>query len=415
MSDVVIDGEGLLERFCRYVTVDTTSSRHAGTVPSTEGQRTLAGILAKELHSMGAQSVEVDAHAFVIAHFAASSGARNTKGIGLMSHLDTVSDVPGANVKPLVHRGYEGGRIALRDGAVLDPAEFPDLAAHAGDTIITSDGTTLLGADDKAGIAIIMSALENLASQTNRPRCPLHILFTPDEEIGRGMDFFPIEKFPGTACYTVDGGEEGHVEAECFEAYRALVVFTGKSIHPGTARGKLVNAVEMAGRFLTQLPGSESPQATDGRFGFYLPLEITGGVEKAELEVYIRDFQDEACLRRIEALRAFAASVQTAFPGGVVSLETEKQYANMRRRIAESPEVLDLLQKAIGMTGLTVTEKPIRGGTDGSRLTAMGIPTPNIFTGGYNYHSRLEWASLPGMTKAAETLVHLAGLWAARE
>jgi tripeptide aminopeptidase len=414
----MIDTEKLLERFCRYVAFDTASDRHAEATPSTEGQRELAAALAKELRGFGARSVEVDEHAFVIARFDAvlpRGAAAAPPIIGLMAHMDTSSDAPGKGVMPLVHRSYDGAVIRLKDGLVLDPAEFPALAAHAGDTLITSDGTTLLGADDKAGISAIMSALDHLLSHPELPRCPLEVIFTPDEETGLGMKRFPLARVTCTACYTVDGDEEGTVEAECFEAYKVKVTFGGRSIHLGYARGKLVNAVEMAGSFLSMIPRWESPQATDGRFGYYCPLEIAGSLEDARLDVYLRDFEEPECRRRIAALEAMAEAVRRAFPGGRVSVEAEKQYANMKPRLDEHPEVLGMLRRAIELSGLTPREKPIRGGTDGARLTELGIPTPNLFTGGYNYHSRLEWASLAGMAKAAETIVRLAGLWAGVE
>jgi tripeptide aminopeptidase len=412
----MIDEGRLLERFCRYVSVDTSSDRHASTIPTTETQWGFARGLAAELQGMGCRSVLVDEHAFVIARFDASHPKHaGAPVVGLMAHMDTVGDVLGKGVKPTVHRGYDGAPISLAGGLVLDPAEFPDLAEHKGETIVTSDGSTLLGADDKAGIAIIMSALEHLLSRPELPRCPLEIIFTPDEETGLAMAHFPLSRVRASVCYTVDGGEESVIEAECFEAYKARVELRGRSIHPGTARGKLVNAVEMAASFLSLLPRSESPEATDLRYGFYCPLEVAADIEKAHVELFVRDFEEKECLRRLAALESFAAAVRTAFPGSSVTLATEKQYANMKRRIDEHPKVLDCLRRAIRAAGLTPRERPVRGGTDGSRLTELGIPTPNIFTGGRNYHSRLEWVALSGMRAAAETLVHLAGLWAVED
>jgi tripeptide aminopeptidase len=409
----MVDEAGLLERFCRYVRVDTASNRHAPGIPTTESQRVFARTLATELEGMGARSVTVDDHAFVIGRFDGSGKAGTAPVVGLMAHMDTAGEVPGAGVNPQVHAGYDGRPIRLSGGLVLDPAEFPDLAGHAGDTIISSDGTTLLGADDKAGIAIIFAALEHLRANPQLPRCPLEVIFTPDEETGLAMSSFPLNLLSSAVCYTVDGGEEGVIEAECFEAYKALIELGGRSIHPGTARGRLVNAVEMAGTLISLLPRSESPESTDGRYGFYCPLEVTGDIEKARVELFVRDFEERECLRRLQAVEAMAAMVRAAFPGGTVSVKAEKQYSNMRRRIEAHPFVLESLRRAITAAGLAPRERPIRGGTDGARLTEMGIPTPNIFTGGRNYHSRLEWVSLSGMVKAAQTIVHLAGLWAA--
>jgi tripeptide aminopeptidase len=409
----MIDEGALLSRFCRYAEVDTVSDRHASSIPTTPAQWGFARSLAAELTAAGCSSVEVDEHAFVIARLNRSPSARpDAPTVGLMAHMDTVEDVPGRGVKPQVHRGYRGTPIALAGGLVLDPADFPELAARAGDTIVTSDGTTLLGADDKAGLAIIMSAVEHLSAHPELPRCPLEIIFTPDEETGLAMAHFPLSRVTAPVCYTIDGGEEGMIEAECFEAYKARVDIRGRSIHPGTARGKMVNAVEMAGAFLTLIPRAESPEATDGRYGFYCPQEVTADIEHARVELFVRDFDEKECLRRLSVVASMAAAVQAAFPGGTVTVTSEKQYANMKRRIDGSPKVLELLRSAITAAGLTPRERPIRGGTDGSRLTELGIPTPNIFTGGRNYHSRLEWVSVGGMVKAAETLVHLAGLWA---
>ncbi len=410
----MIDEAALIDRFCRYARLDTASDRHSRTVPTTESQREFALGLAEELRGLGASRVEVDEHAFVLAGFDPAGAGRRAPTIGFIAHMDTSAEAPSRGIRPIVHRGFDGSPLPLSDGLFLDPAEFPELAACAGQTIVTSDGTTLLGADDKAGIAIIMASLEHLAAHPKLPRCPLEIVFTPDEETGLAMPHFPLSKMKSTACYTVDGGEQGCVEAECFDAYKVNVVFRGKIIHLGKARGKLVNAVEMAASFLSMIPRNESPQSTDARYGYYCPFEIRGSVEKAELEVLIRDFQDDECLRRVGVLQAIASAVEAAFPGSRVGLETEKQYANMKRRIDERPEVVEYLRRAISRAGLVANESPIRGGTDGARLTELGIPTPNIFTGGGNFHSRLEWVSVSGMRKAAETLVHLAAEWASK-
>ena len=411
----MIPETSLLDRFCRYVRIDTTSDRHSLSSPTTESQAAFARVLASELRQLGAASVEVDERAFVIARFdpPKSEGGSPVPTIGFMAHMDTSSAAPGKDVTPIVHRAFDGKPILLADGLILDAAEFPDLTGHVGDTIVTSNGSTLLGADDKAGIAAIMSAVEHLAAHPELPRPRLEVIFTPDEETGLAMPHFPFPRLSSSACYTVDGGEQGSVEAECFEAYRVKASFKGRSIHPGTARGKLVNAVEMAGSFLCMIPRAESPQATDGRYGFYFPMEISGNVESAEIEVFIRDFDDNECLRRIEALKAAAQTLRCAYPGGSISVMAEKQYTNMKRKLDERPEVLDRLIQAVKLAGLEPKLEPIRGGTDGARLTEMGIPTPNLFTGGGNYHSRMEWVSVSGMVKAAETLVHLAGLWTA--
>jgi tripeptide aminopeptidase len=278
--------------------------------------------------------------------------------------------------------------------------------------VITSDGRTLLGADDKAGVAEIMTAAEYLLAHPEIPHGEVSLYFTVDEELGTGMLRFPRQKATARYCYTFDGDEEGVIEAECFEGYRALVSFTGRSIHTGVGRGKLVNAIELAARFLALLPGAESPQATDGRYGFYFPLEITGSLERAVLEIYVRDFEDAEAQRRLEALRRMALAVEAAHPGGRVEVATEKQYSNLRRYLEPVPRVLELLERAIRETGIEPVRRSIRGGTDGARLSESGIPTPNVFTGGHNFHSRQEWAALPAMVRAVEVAVNLCRLWA---
>jgi tripeptide aminopeptidase len=289
---------------------------------------------------------------------------------------------------------------------------MPDLEASIGDTIITSDGTTLLGADDKAGIAEIMSAVEYLQANPQFPHGPLEIIFTPDEETGKGMDRFPKEKIRSRCCYTLDGDVRGSLEYECFNAYRAEVLFRGIATHPGRARGAMVNAISMLGAFLNLLPGRESPEATDGRYGFYHTVEISGNAEEAKLSLILRDFEHDEVLRRAEALEAFAAAVEAASPGGKVEVSCGKQYLNMRGAFEKDPLIIGLAEKAVASLGMEPLFTPIRGGTDGARLSEMGIPTPNIFTGGHNFHSLGEWASLETMTLAAETVLSLAALWA---
>jgi tripeptide aminopeptidase len=311
-----------------------------------------------------------------------------------------------------VHERYDGGVIRLEGGVSLDPAEFPQLDRYRGQTVITSDGRTLLGADNKAGVAEILTAAEYLLAHPEIPHGEVSLYFTVDEEQGTGMLRFPRGKATARYCYTFDGDEEGVIEAECFEGYKAQVTFTGRSIHTGVARGKLVNAIEMAARFLALLPGAESPQATDGRYGFYFPLEIAGCLERAGLEIYVRDFEDAQALRRLEVLRSIAQAVEAANPPGRVEVATEKQYSNLRRFLEPVPRVLELLERAIRETGIEPLRRSIRGGTDGARLSEMGIPTPNVFTGGHNFHSRQEWAALPAMVRAVEVAVNLCRLWA---
>jgi tripeptide aminopeptidase len=406
----------LLERFLRYVRIDTTSDRHSTTEPTTPGQLELARLLVPELEGLGLQGVELDSRGFLFAHLPSNLPAgpqeQEPPEIGFIAHLDTSDAAPGRDIRPQVRESYDGAAIRLDGGLELDPAEYPELLRYRGETVITSDGRTLLGADDKAGLAEIVTAMEYLVRHPEIPHGRLSVYFTPDEEQGLSMQRIPIEKMGARYCYTFDGDAEGTIEAECFEGYKAIVRFTGKSIHTGVARGKLVNAIEMAGRFLNLLPGAESPQATDGRYGFYFPLEISGTIEQATLEILLRDFELPEVDRRLEALRRMASALEAVFPRGRVEVVGEKQYANMRRFLEGVPEVVGLLEQAIRETGLEPQRKIIRGGTDGARLSELGVPTPNVFTGGHNYHSRLEWAALPAMVRAVHTAVNLCRLWA---
>ena len=406
--------ERVLERFLRYVRVDTASNRHSSSFPSTPGQLELMRLLARELAELGVSGAQPDEEGFLFVRLPANlpPGAPEPPEIGLMAHVDTSDAAPGKDVRPLVHERYDGGLIRLEDGVSLDPEEFPELRRYAGRTVISSDGRTLLGADDKAGVAELMTAAEYLLNHPEIRHGPVSLLFTVDEEQGTGMQHFPLARLKARYCYTFDGDGEGTIEAECFEGYRALVRFTGRSIHTGVARGKLVNAIEMAVRFLDLLPGSESPQATDGRFGFYFPLELGGTVERANLEIYVRDFEETEARRRLEALRRIGEAIEAAYPHGRVEVATEKQYSNLRRYLEKTPEVVEQLEQAIRETGLEPQAKIIRGGTDGARLSELGVPTPNVFNGGYNFHSRQEWAALPAMERAVEVAVNLCRLWA---
>ncbi len=404
----------VLERFVRYARMDTTSDRHSASFPSSPGQLELGRLLAAELRELGFSDARPDEDGFLFVRLPARlpAGRSGVPEIALMAHLDTSDAAPGRDVKPIVHVRYDGGPILLEQNVRLDPAEFPQLERYRGRTVITSDGRTLLGADNKAGVAEIVTAAEYLLAHPEIPHGEVSLYFTVDEELGTGMLHFPRQKATARYCYTFDGDEEGVIEAECFEGYRALVSFTGRSIHTGVGRGKLVNAIELAARFLALLPGAESPQATDGRYGFYFPLEISGSLERAAVEIYIRDFEDAEALRRLEALRRMAQAVEAAHPGGRVEVATEKQYSNLRRFLQPVPQVLELLERAIRETGIEPVRRSIRGGTDGARLSEQGIPTPNVFTGGHNFHSRQEWAALPAMVRAVEVAVNLCRLWA---
>jgi len=402
----------VLPRFLDYVQVWTTSDRHVAETPSTPGQWDLARKLVEELKALGIADVDLTDHCYVIARIPASSGCEGAPAIGFMAHLDTASDSPGKDVKPSIARNYDGRVIPLAEGYSLDPENDPALLTRIGDDIVHTDGTTLLGADDKAGIAEIMGAVDYLLAHPEVPRPPLELVFSPDEETGKGLPEFPLERFKAAAFYTLDGGPTGELEVECFNAYTAKIEFHGKAIHTGYARGKLANASLMAAHFAAMLPRSESPEATDGYYGFYCLMDMKGDLERADIEVYLRDYELEGVKQRLANLEAFGRAVEAQFPGGTVKVNPKLQYYNMKQKIDAQPRVLELLQQAVENAGTEPYLKPIRGGTDGSRLTEMGIPTPNLFAGMRTFHSRTEWVPVSDMVAAARTLIELARLWA---
>lgn len=383
--------EKLLTRFLQYVKTHTTSNQNnadKGIQPSSEIQRAFAKQLVAELKSFNIDDVSVTDHSYVCARIKASKGYEKCSSVGFLAHLDTVEEVPGENVNPQL-------------------SKTPD-----GDTIISTDGTTLLGADDKAGIAIIMTAVEKILAD-NIPHGQIEIIFSPDEETGHGMDNVPIEWIQSKQCYTVDGGTEAEIEAECFNAYKSVITFTGKAMHTGTARPNMVNAVTMASNFITLLPQNESPEATDDRLGFYAPMEISGSMESASVTLYLRDFSIENMKKRLTTIETFAKAIEAKFVGGKIGVKHTQQYLNMKEKLDENPHVMASLVQAVKNVGLEPVFKSIRGGTDGSRLTEMGIPTPNIFTGGHDFHSRSEWASLKQMKNATLTIIELVKIYCA--
>ncbi len=406
----------LLERFLRYVKIDTGSDESlAGEkTPSTDGQWDLLRLLADELREMGVGDVSLDEHGFLIARIPGNLPEGSLEEcIGFMAHVDTNGDAPNKNVQPLVHESYNGKPIRLSNSVVINPTVDTLLEKYIGETLVTSDGTTLLGADDKAGVAEIMTAAAWFLGHPEFKRPTLELIFTPDEETGTGMNRFPLDKLRSKYCFTMDGSEEGELETECYYAFKAVIGFKGRAMHPGTARGRLVNATTMAGTFISMLPRNESPEATDGRFGNYWPHAVSGGLDAAELTVFYRSFSRNDIQRRGEALKTFAAAVEASFPGGEVQVDIKEQYRNMREKIDEHPQLIRRLRNAVRAMGIEPIEKPIRGGTDGARLTAMGIPTPNVFAGGVNFHSLSEWVALPAMIRAVGVVVKIAGEWAA--
>ena len=401
----------LLNRFLEYTRIWTTSdsaNADAQIFPSTENQNLFAQKLKEELLSLGLENVQVTEKSYVYAVLKATRGFENSPSFCLLSHLDTSEEVSGKNVNPQVFENYDGSLISLENISIDSSCDEELLKiANTDDTLITTDGTTLLGADDKAGIAEIITAVEFLI-QNEIPHGDIEILFSPDEETGHGMDFVPLNLLKSKHAYTVDGGSLGELETECFNASSATVTFFGKSTHTGTARKqKMINAVMMASKFLENLPHTEFPETTDGYEGFFAPIEISGSVEKAQVYILLRDFEEGGIEKRIFQIKKIAESVEFT-TGGKVSVQIKEQYKNMKNVLEKSPETVELLKKAYENSGITPNFIPIRGGTDGSRLSEMGIPTPNIFTGGHNFHSRFEWASLNQMTQAANVLINLA-------
>ena len=408
--------EPLLERFVRYARVDTQSRRDGdGASPSTPGQRTLGELLVGELAELGLADAHLDANGYVTATVPAAGPPGGGPVVGLIAHLDTSPDAPGAGVAPIVHRGYGGGVIELPLGGTrLDPAAMPELATRVGHDIVTASGDTLLGADDKAGVAAIMTAAGHLLAHPELPRPTLKIAFTPDEECGAGAALLDLERFGADFAYTVDGSELGELQDETFSAYEVIITIDGIDVHPGFAKGRLVNALRIAARIVAALPQDAlAPEVTDGRDGFIHPYSLTGTPARAQLRAIIRDFDDDLLRGHVELLESTARAVLAEQPRARLSIETREQYRNMRHHLASVPRLVAAAAEAIRAEGVQPLRHPIRGGTDGSRLSARGLPTPNIFDGGHEFHSVREWASLQDMAAAAATLVRLAGIWAA--
>ena len=404
----------VLERFLRYVRYDTQADESSDTYPSTPKQLVLLRELARELEALGAADVRMDAHGYVTATVPATSQKSNVPVIGFIAHVDTSPEMSGAGVTPLVHRRYDGHDIVLPDdpAAVLRPGENAALAERIGDDIVTASGTTLLGADNKAGVAEIMTAVEHLLAHPEIPHGVVRVAFTPDEEVGRGTKYFDVASFGAHCAYTMDGGSRGDLEWESFSADAMTLAFSGFNTHPGYAKGRMVNAIKIAAAFIDALPADRlSPETTDGREGFVHPYTMQAGVDRTSVRFIVRDF-DTAGLKEKEALLAsLAEETVSRFAGARVEISIEEQYRNMRQVLDRHPAVVEHAREAMRRAGLTVREQPIRGGTDGSRLSFMGLPTPNIFAGEHNFHSRLEWVSVQDMEKAVEVIVQLARVW----
>ena len=404
----------VLERFLRYVTYDTQAREGATTYPSTPGQLTLLRRLVEELKDIGVVDAAMDVHGYVMATIPATTTKIDVPVIGFIAHVDTSPEMSGAGVTPIVHRAYDGRDLMLPDdpSAVLRVADMPYLGECLGHDIVTASGTTLLGADNKAGVAEIMAAAERLMASPQIAHGPIRIAFTPDEEVGHGTKHFDVARFGARYAYTMDGGARGELEYESFSADAMTITFHGFNTHPGYAKGGMVNAIKLAARFIDRLPADRvSPETTDGRDGFVHPYVVDAGVERTSVKLLIRDFDTRQLAARETWLRDIANDVVREMPGSSIDVTIEEQYRNMREVLDQHPLVVDHARRAIERAGLTVREHPIRGGTDGSRLSFMGLPTPNIFAGEQNFHSRLEWVSVQDMEKAVDVIIELARVW----
>jgi tripeptide aminopeptidase len=403
------------ERFLRYVVIDTQSDPESTSYPSTEKQKNLGRLLVDELLQMGVTDAHLDEYGYVYATIPANTN-KNVPVICFCSHMDTSPDCSGENVKPIIHRNYKGKDIVLPDdpSQVLKLSEHPDLQNQLGNNIITASGTTLLGADNKAGLAEIMDACYQLVNHTEIKHGTIRILFTPDEEIGRGVDKVDIEKLGAYAGYTMDGESAGNMENETFSADGARLVINGVSTHPGFAKGKMESAIKIAGQIVSCLPHHLSPEGTEDKQGFVHPVSIQGHVEAAVVDFIIRDFDDEKLAKHAQEIRHIADEVLSEYPASNYSLNITPQYRNMRAVLDKQPEIVAYGMEAIKRAGLNAKLCSIRGGTDGSRLSFMGLPCPNIFAGEHAFHSKQEWVSVQDMQKAVQTILHLCMVWEER-
>ncbi len=402
----------LKDRFLKYVSYDTQSSEESSTFPSTDKQLVLLRDLAEEMKQLGMVEVSMDKNGYVMGTIPASKGKENAPVIGFISHVDTSPDMSGHDIKPQIIECYDGGDIRLNQRLTMRVEDFPELSFFKGHTLIHTDGTTLLGADDKAGVAEIMTAAEYLLSHPEVEHGKIRIGFTPDEEIGRGVDFFDVKAFGAQFAYTVDGGMEGELEFENFNAASAKIRIQGKNIHPGYAKDKMINALQVACEINSMLPVAQRPEHTEGYEGFYHLVGLNGTVEEAEISYIIRDHDRAKFEAKKHYLQGIVALLTEKWGAGVINLQLKDQYYNMREMVEPHPEVIDKALAAMKEAGVEPIVRPIRGGTDGSRLSYMGLPCPNLFTGGMNFHGKFEYCSLTTMKRAMQVIINLARLWA---
>lgn len=405
----------IIDRLTSYVKIDTQSNESSETCPSTEGQLTLANMLVAELKSIGMSEVTIDENGYVMATLPSNTD-KDVPTIGFLAHVDTATDFTGTNVKPQIVENYDGKDIVLNENLhiVMSVNDFPQLTNYKGHTLITTDGTTLLGADNKAGIAEIMTAMAYLIQHPEIKHGKIRVAFTPDEEIGRGPHKFDVAAFNAKYAYTMDGGPLGELEYESFNAAGAKITFNGTNIHPGTAKGKMVNSTKIAMEFNSRLPVEEAPESTEGYEGFYHLSSINGDVEKTTLQYIIRDFDKESFASRKATFERLVEELKEKYGQNRIVLEMKDQYYNMREKIEPVMEIVDIAHEAMEKLDIAPIIKPIRGGTDGSQLSYMGLPTPNIFTGGENYHGKYEFISVDNMVKATNVIIEVVQLFEKR-
>ncbi|QOJ81674.1 peptidase T [Bacillus subtilis] len=401
--------EEIIERFTTYVKVDTQSDESVDTCPSTPGQLTLGNMLVDELKSIGMQDAAIDENGYIMATLP-SNTEKDVPTIGFLAHVDTATDFTGKNVNPQIIESYDGKDIVLNEQlqVTLSPDQFPELSGYKGHTLITTDGTTLLGADNKAGIAEIMTAMDYLIKHPEIKHGTIRVAFTPDEEIGRGPHKFDVKRFNASFAYTVDGGPLGELEYESFNAAAAKITIKGNNVHPGTAKGKMINSAKIAMKLNSLLPADEAPEYTEGYEGFYHLLSIQGDVEETKLHYIIRDFDKENFQNRKETMKRAVEELQNEYGQDRILLDMNDQYYNMREKIEPVIEIVNIAKQAMENLGIEPKISPIRGGTDGSQLSYMGLPTPNIFTGGENFHGKFEYISVDNMVKAVNVIVEIA-------
>lgn len=406
----------VVKRFLRYVTVDTQSDPHSKSVPSTEKQKNLGKMLVEELLALGIEDAHLDDLGYVYATLPSNSDKNTVPTICLCSHMDTSPDSSGKDVKPIVHENYNGEDLVLPDdpSVVIRLEEHPDLKEQMGNDIITASGTTLLGADNKAGLAEIMDAVHYFVQHPEVKHGPVRILFTPDEEIGRGVDHVDMEKLGADYGYTIDGEKLGSMEDETFSADGATITVHGVSAHTGFAKGKLVNAVKIAAAILAKLPNELAPEHTEGREGFIHPVSVESTSEKATIQFILRDFDEQGLAEKGTFLKNIVAEVKDQYPKATIEVNIYEQYRNMKKILDQHPQVVDHAVEAIRRAGLPVRKSSIRGGTDGSRLSFMGLPCPNIFAGEHAFHSKQEWVTVQDMQKAVDTIINLVQIWEER-